>query len=156
VGLALNPLVFQATVCNFCAGFIIFVQARFFVQRLQGPTRARKRGLRLRGVLLRDEYPLPPRLPDINGPQVGARVPQVDAHAHERGHALSARRHRGRMGSGRQVADAVVRSDPGALREEGRQLPGLDQGGLHPALAPPPAPLVPFEIVSKSALASVC
>ena len=42
-----------------------------------------------------------------------------------------------------------VPGDPGALREEGRQLPGFDHGGLHPALAPPPAPLVPFEIVTK-------
>ena len=37
------------------------------------------------------------------------RVPQAYLYAHERGHAPSARRHRGRMGRGRQVADAVIR-----------------------------------------------
>jgi hypothetical protein len=37
----------------------------------------------------------------------------------------------------------------GALREEGRQLPGVDQGGLHPAVVSASASSIPFEIVCK-------
>src|SRR5215210_4046356 len=39
--------------------------------------------------------------------------------------------------------------DSGALREEGCQLPGADQGGLHPAVVSTSAPSIPFEIVCK-------
>jgi hypothetical protein len=37
----------------------------------------------------------------------------------------------------------------GALREEGRQLPGVDQDRLYPVVVSASAPFIPFEIVSK-------
>ncbi|CAA9388465.1 MAG: hypothetical protein AVDCRST_MAG01-01-375, partial [uncultured Rubrobacteraceae bacterium] len=35
---------------------------------------------------------------------------------------------------------------PGALREEGRQLPGVGQGGLYLVVVSASAPSIPFEI----------
>ena len=51
-------------------------------------------------------------------------------------------------GSGADSGLAVEMSgDSGALRQEGCQLSGADQGGLHPPVVPASAPSIPFEIV---------
>src|SRR5215217_9483151 len=54
------------------------------------------------------------------------------------------------MGSGANSGLALeVPGHPGALREEGHELPGADQGGLHLAVVSAPASPIPFEIVCK-------
>src|SRR5215216_4387918 len=54
------------------------------------------------------------------------------------------------MGSGAHAGLVVeVPLHPGTLREEGHQLPGADQGGLHLAVVPSSASFIRFEIVSK-------
>src|SRR5215218_5731812 len=42
----------------------------------------------------------------------------------------------------------------GTLRQEGCQLPGVDQGGLHPAVVSASASSIPFEIVCTSIILS--
>src|SRR5215218_8284876 len=55
------------------------------------------------------------------------------------------------MGSGAHAGlVAEVPLHPGTLREEGHQLPGADQGGLHLAVVPSSASFIRFEIVSAS------
>jgi hypothetical protein len=63
--------------------------------------------------------------------------------------ARSATRRGGGWWSGRWGGCLEVPGAAGSLGEEGLQLPGAHQGGLHPHLVSSPAPSVPFEIVSK-------